>query len=417
MGIVVPRALEGRIRPHMRRRGIIGIRGPRQAGKTTLMKVIEGRVRGETAFVNLDLQENRKVLEERPLDLVARHQRKGKRLTLFLDEIQRVAGAGEQLKILFDESSGVKLVVSGSSSLELKAKVLPPLVGRLLLFELLTFDFGEYLLSKDPQLHRLYQQKNRRLRAFLNGGGEPEPPSFQQEFLKHWKEYAIYGGYPEVVKAPLSQKETILKSIFNLYLDKDISALFAIEDTLTFERFLSYMATVVSHPFSLSSVAASVGVSYPIAKKFLNILQHTYLLRLLRPYHRNLVTELQKSPKAYFLDLGMRNSALGSFAPFDSRADRGALLENAVFRQLASWEQGEGMRFWRTAAKAEVDFVLKGEEVTPVEVKTSGSTPGRSFLSFLSTYTPSRAVIATLDTFRKERRGKTLIYWVPVYMF
>ena len=233
------RKLEEKIKKLLKRREIIGIRGARQTGKTTLLKMIERSIRGNKAFINLDLIEYRRALEENTIDFVKRLKKPKEKLFLFLDEVQKVKDGGEKLKIIFDEFPDVKMFISGSSSLELKANVLPPLVGRLFLFELLTFDFEEFLSTRDEGLKRLFKEKQESLRNFLEGKGEISQPSFTSEFLEYWKEYVVFGGYPEVVKTKdREEKILILKNIFNLYLEKDIVAFFRIEETSKFQDLL-----------------------------------------------------------------------------------------------------------------------------------------------------------------------------------
>ncbi|MFN4133532.1 MAG: ATP-binding protein, partial [Candidatus Hadarchaeales archaeon] len=171
------RKLEDVIWKFMKRREILAVRGPRQAGKTTLLKLVEKKVRQKKAFINLDLPDYRRALEEAPLDLVRRLKGPGEKLVVFLDEVQRVKNAGESLKLIFDEAPDVKLLISGSSSLELKVNVLPPLVGRVLLFELLTFDFEEFLLARDEGLWRVFKEKNTSLKEFIEKGGNLQKPS------------------------------------------------------------------------------------------------------------------------------------------------------------------------------------------------------------------------------------------------
>ncbi|MEM5874908.1 MAG: AAA family ATPase, partial [Candidatus Aenigmatarchaeota archaeon] len=246
--MLIKRKLEEKIRKFIDRKEIIGIRGARQTGKTTLLKMIEKEIVGNRAFINLDLAEYRRALEENTIDFVKRFKRSGEKLFLFLDEIQRVKDAGEKLKIIFDEFQDVKMFISGSSSLELKVNVLPFLVGRLFLFELLTFDFEEFLSAKDEGLKRLLREKQDSLKKFLEGNDEISQPSFIQEFLRYWKEYVVFGGYPEVVKASSQdEKITILKNIFNLYLEKDIVAFFKIEETSKFEDLLKVLSFNISN--------------------------------------------------------------------------------------------------------------------------------------------------------------------------
>lgn len=411
------RKLEDKIKKYIQRREIIGIRGARQTGKTTLLKMIAGKLKGEKIFINLDIPEKRRVLEENPLDFVKRFKKNEKKLYLFFDEIQRVKNAGEKLKIIYDEFPEVKMFISGSSSLEIKTNVLPFLVGRLLLFELYTFDFEEFLLTKDEGLIRLFKEKLDSIKKFLEGKGEPAPPSFQEEFLKYWKEYVIFGGYPEVVKAEkVEEKIMLLKNIYNLYLEKDIIGFFKIEETSKFENFTKALAFNIANLLNLNSIVSDIKISYKKGEEFLEILTHSYILYLLKPFHKNLVTELKKSPKIFFLDLGLRNTSINNFTNFDSREDKGKLTENFVFRELITNFNEYEINYWRTTGKAEIDFVLsKDKKLIPVEVKISGEKLGRGFYSFIKTYNPEKALIVTLNKFKKQKVLNTEIYWVPIF--
>ena len=415
--LLYERKLGERIRKYIRRREIIGIRGARQVGKTTLLKILAESLKGEKTFVNLDLPDNRSTLEENPFDFVRRFKKRGKKFYLFFDEIQRVKNAGEKLKLIYDEFPEVKMFISGSSSLEIKTNVLPFLVGRLLLFELYTFDFGEFLQTRDQTLSNLLKEKTESVRGFLEGRDEPEAPGFSQEFLTYWKEYAVFGGYPEVVKAEeKEEKITVLKNIYNLYLEKDVITFFRIEEISKFESFVKSLAFNTASLLNLNSIASDLKISYRKAEEFLEALRHSYTVSLVKPFHRNLVTELKKTQKLYFLDLGLRNAVINNFTDFDSRDDRGKLMENFVFRELVTNFEDYRINYWRTSGKAEVDFVLsRGEDPVPVEVKLGGERLTRGFYSFLKAYEPERALVITLDEFREQKAGSTLIYWIPVF--
>ncbi len=413
------RKLEDEIKRFVKRREIIGIRGARQTGKTTLLKVFERNTAEDKAFINLDLVEYRRALEENTLDFVKRFKKPEKRLFLFLDEVQKIKDVGEKLKIIFDEFPDVKMFISGSSSLELKTNALPPLVGRLFLFDLFTFDFEEFLSAKDEGLARLFREKHTSLKNFLEEKDEIAQPSFSSEFLRYWKEYVIFGGYPEVVKSEdREEKIVILKNIFNLYLEKDITTFFRVEEASKFQDLLKRLSFNISNLLSISSLASDLKTSYRKIEDFLTILQHTYIIHFLKPFHKNLITELKKSPKIYFLDHGLRNSVIENFSPFDNRSDNARLMENFVLRELISNFGDWKLNYWRTTGKAEVDFVLrKDEEIVPIEVKLSGEKLGKSFYSFLNAYKPQRAIIATLDRYKKQNVGETTVHWVPVFYF
>lgn len=418
---LITRDLEKTITPLLSRKEIIGIRGARQVGKTTLLKLIQQKIPTSSAWVNCDLSENRRALEEAPLDFMKRMKGKASngKFYLFMDEIQKVSEAGEKLKIIYDEFPNIKLFFSGSSSLELKAKVLPALVGRMLLFELYPLNFGEFLSAKDSGLYMVYTEKHQSLKNLISGKGELLPPSFEESFLKYWQEYLLFGGYPEVVKSSdEEEKKLLLKNLFNLYLEKDVVNFFRIEETTKFEDFLKFLSFATANLLVLSSASNTLALPYKKGEEFLEILQHTYVISLLRPFHQNLITEIRKSCKVYFLDLGLRNTVINNFLPLENRSDAGQLAENFVLQQLLFQFGDYSLHFWRTTGKAEVDFVLtKADEVIPVEVKLSEEKIGKSFHSFLHVYHPKKAIIVTRKTFKKQEINGTAVYWVPIFYF
>jgi len=416
--IFFERKLKKQILSYIKRKEIISIRGPRQAGKTTLMKMIEDEIkkRYDTVFINLDIPQMRRNLRESPLDFANRYKGK-KKLIMFLDEVQRLK-SGEALKIIFDEYKDIKLIISGSSTLEIKSNILPFLVGRIFLFELFSFDFYEYVLTKDKGLAKVYEDKHRSLKALLEKGISPRPPSFSSEFLKLWKNYVIFGGYAEVLKTKnIKEKKMILNSIKNIYIEKDIISFFKIEETEKFEDLLKMLAFNAGSIMSYSSLSSDLKLAFRKVDKFIEILRNTYIVHPLRSFHKNMVTEIKKSPKAYFLDLGMRNSIINNFSDFDSRSDNGAIAENFILRELLSDFRDYDIRYWRTAGKAEVDFVLsKGKDIIPIEVKLKSSL-SRGFYSFLNVYKPKIAIVATLDRFEKRLLGNTKVFFIPLFYF
>lgn len=418
---LIKRKLENTLLLLMERREILGVRGPRQAGKTTLLKMLEEATNKnlDKHYLNLDLASLRREFEENPLDFVKRFK-KEKPLLLFLDEVQRCKNAGESLKILYDTFNDVKLIISGSSSLEIKTTISPFLVGRLFLFDLLTLDFEEFLSAKDLGLTNLFRERHLALKNLIKEGSLTLPkPSFNDEFLRLWKEYIIFGGYPEVVKTPkIEEKKLILKSIEDLYIEKDIITFFKIEETTKFKDLTKALSFQASNLLLISSLAKNLNLSFLKIEEFVEILQHTYIIKLLKPFHKNLVTEIRKTPKLYFIDLGLRNSLINNFLEFDYREDKGKLTENFIFRELLTNFPDYEIKYWRTTGKAEMDFVLiKDNSYIPIEVKLGHERLGKSFFSFLESYKPRIAIVATLDFFDvKEIRGTT-VYWLPVWYF
>ena len=412
---ILHRDLHDVLEKYIKRREIIVIRGPRQAGKTTLMKSIEKEIGKNTHFVNFENAVMRKEFEESPIEFVRRFAGDSG-FTLFLDEVQKLNGGGEKLKLVFDEMEGLKVFASGSSSLEMKANVLHELAGRALIFELLTLGFGEFLQSRDMGLYKIFNERNKALYSFIIDGHALPKPAFTSELLSYWKEYVIFGGYPEVVKSKnKEEKIKLLNNLFSLYVDKDVVSFFRIEEANKFMDFSKAASFNTGNILVISAIANDLHITPFKAEKFLSALTNTYIIELIYPFYKNLLTELKKSPKPYFMDLGLRNSVIGNFTEFDNREDRGIIAENFVFRELVTL--GFKPKYWRTSGGAEMDFIIETNDgLVPIEVKLGGSRSlGKGFYSFIETYKPKRALVITLDEFSELKVGSTMICNVPIF--
>jgi len=410
----VPRELEEKLERYAHRREIIAIQGPRQVGKTTLLKHIYGETGEPKAFVNMDLPEEREALSSDPITFLRRHL-PDERGTLFLDEVQNVENAGQSLKIIYDTFPEVKVFISGSSSLKMRNDVATALVGRLLGFDLLSFNFHEYLLARDRGLAKIHRGvRDATVEAIRHGGGIPRG-SYDSAFRRELLEYLRFGGYPTVVLEKDEEiKEKLLSEIIATYLERDVTAYFGVENVQKFMDFLRVLARATGTKISVSSLAEAAQLSQKTAGRFLSILEQSYIAKRIRPYHGNVVTEIRKAPKIYFLDVGIRNAILRNFLPLENRTDAGQLLENFVLREILT-NIGEEVWYWRTKTGAEVDFVLRfNEELVPIEVKASGK-PSRGFYSFLRAYRPERAFVVTLGEFKDEEKEGTRIYYVPAW--
>jgi len=151
----------------------------------------------------------------------------------------------------------------------------------------------------------------------------------------------------------------------------------------------------------------------------ISILSETYIISLIQPFYRNPITELRKVPKVYFFDLGLRNYIVDNFNPLEKRTDSGALVENLVFLSLKNRFPEAAINYWRTIAKAEVDFVLRiRDDTVPIEVKYQGFKEpkvSRSLLNFIKSYETERAVVVTRDFWSKTKINDTTILFTPAY--
>jgi hypothetical protein len=152
---------------------------------------------------------------------------------------------------------------------------------------------------------------------------------------------------------------------------------------------------------------------------YLSVLEETFVIRVLRPYYSNIVSELKKNPRVYFVDTDLRNYIIKNFNELRLRDDAGRLIENVVLAQICQYVEGELIKFWRTTGGAEVDFVLQlAEDMVPVEVKYSRlKTPeiSRGFRNFIHRYRPRRAVILTRGLWSRAEINDTEIGFFPVW--
>ena len=414
------------IKKWMDRREIIAIKGPRQSGKTTLLEMLKEWLIKEKGVDEEDIVfitfEDRELLEKFELDPKSFVRRfVGERKVYFMiDEAHYCRDIGQKLKLLYDLYKNIKFIITGSSSLEITSETARFLVGRLFSFELLPLNFHEFLKVRDKNLARIYIEKNRQIRKFIFEGKDveiEEKDIFIKELLEHLNEYLVFGGYPEVVKSKSEEeKRIVIKNIFNTYIEKDVLAYLQITDITRFRRLISILAFTLGNLISYEKLSSYCDTYFKNIVRLLDILQQTYVIKLLRPFHRNLVTELRKNPKVYFYDYGLRNYAINNFNDLELREDAGKLAENFVLNQLETEELF--INFWRTTAKAEVDFVLSDiTRIIPIEVKfESFKKPKitRSFHSFLKNYKPKNALVVTKDFWGEKEIGKTKVKFVPI---
>jgi predicted AAA+ superfamily ATPase len=173
---------------------------------------------------------------------------------------------------------------------------------------------------------------------------------------------------------------------------KDVARTFSIDDIGSLEKCAKYLAVTSGALMSYDKVSKVLNISFQTLKKYLNAMEKSYLIKTVTPYFRNKAKEIAKQPKVYFLDTGLRNIIANSF---NSEVD-GKLFENYVLSELIKLDLAQNIKYWRTKAKAEVDFIIENnEEIIPIEVKLQAEPNKikRSLRSFINTYNPKRAFV------------------------
>ncbi|PSN83892.1 hypothetical protein B9Q11_00365 [Candidatus Marsarchaeota G2 archaeon ECH_B_SAG-F08] len=405
----LPRKIEEKLDKWMTRKEVIIIKGPRQAGKTTMLHRLREKFGG--SYVTLEDPDELETFEKFPKSFLERHLQ-GK--FLYIDEAQRARDAGKIAKLLYDlYSDRVKLVLTGSGSFDIKVEIGRWLVGRGVYFELLPLSYEEFVMWNAQELYKIFTQRLEALKQFLELGKQPSfDDPFRREFEDLLKEYMLYGGFPAIVKEKQT-KEDLLKNLVLMYIEKDALGSFGIREIEKFRLLTKYLALSTGSIMEASSACSDVGIDFRTFNSYISILANTYIVRVISPYHTNRLNEIKKAKKLYFYDLGFRNAVLANFTQVENRTDLGAMLENFVLNELAS--QGYEVKYWRTTGKAEVDFVIQTAlGVVPIEVKSSGM-PERGFLSFIERYKPKIAVVFTKGFMGLKQIQGTKVAFFPHY--
>jgi len=333
---------------------------------------------------------------------------------VFIDEFQYSKDGGQKLKYLYDTTK-TKFIISGSSSLDLTFQTGKYMVGRLLEFSLMPFSFREFLSARDREIFNILPDKtgwNLFEFEIKNSFGQ----EINDRLIKLFEEYIIFGGYPAVVLSESNQeKEKVLESIYSKYLLKDIKDLLRLATDSELERLGKFLAGQVGSIIKYQELSNASGLNYKELKKHLNILEKTYIISLASPFFTNKKTELVKNPKVYFKDLGLRDYSLTDFRDFSVRNDIGSMIENYGYNLLVGIFGGN-IKYWRTKAKAEVDFVVEKEQAAyPIEIKYSSKRiVGKSLFSFIEKFNPPVAVVLTKDYIGEEIVNKTKIKFIPI---
>ena len=411
------RLLLGEIKKWIGRKEIIAIRGPRQSGKTTMLKILSEWLAGENnidkshiLYITFEDREQLDMFSQNPKDFVARCVKDSKMHYLLIDEAQYCPDLGQKLKLIYDLFDNVKLVITGSSSLELKNQTGKFLVGRILEFDLLPLNFYEYISYVDEGLAKMYGPWREKIAALVSRNRnfkiKTEPEIFNEELLKHLNTFIMFGGYPAVVTAQeKEEKIMLLKNMVNNYIDRDIVSFLQITDTIKFRKLITALSASNGTMIKIEELTSQIGSYFKELTKLMDVLEQTYVIRRIGPYHKNLVTELKKAQKIYFVDTGLRNALIENFSDMEKRPDTGVLAENFVLNELFEHSR---MHFWRTTAKTEVDFIAEGTSLLPIEVKFQHFTDtqvNKSLYGFLEESKPAQALMVTRD-FWGERSFK-----------
>ncbi|MBN2374122.1 ATP-binding protein [bacterium] len=338
---MIKRFLFNKLIAEIGQREINIILGPRQVGKTTLLKGLKGYAEGEGfSTVFFDLEQPQVLAEFNISDSEIIEKIEGSSQIVFIDEFQYIKNVSRILKAVYDSDIRIKIFCSGSSSLEIHKHLKESLAGRKFLFRLYPLQFSEI---------------------------RENTPEYPLDL------YLRYGGMPGLTHADSEdRKQQILAELLSSYILKDIKSLIKEENIRSFNHLLYLLAERQGSTISIHSLASQIGLSAKAVNRYLDILEETYVNYRIYSYSQNLGNELKKSCKTYLYDLGIRNALLKDFSGITDRPDRGILLESYVFLKLQTMlAPNMEIKFWRTKDGDEVDFILLvNRRPIPIEVKS-----------------------------------------------
>ncbi|MEM6397535.1 MAG: ATP-binding protein [Bacteroidota bacterium] len=373
MSYLIKRSISDRIRSRLGDHKAIVLQGARQVGKTTLISQLLNK-KDDVLWVNGDSPGNRLLWNNMDISVLTQVT-KGYSY-LVIDEAQRIENIGLTAKMAVDNRLPVKVILSGSSSLNLASSVNEPLTGRKWSYELYSLSWEELVNA-----YRL-------------------PP-----MLERLEERLIYGSYPEVVVE--DDKEDRLREISASYLYKDILEYGDIRKPDLIIKLLQALAYQIGSEVSYSELSRLLGVDVKTVQRYIQLLEDSYVLLRLPALSTNPRKEISTSRKIYFLDNGIRNSVIENFNPSRLRNDRGQLWENYVITELYKkyHNNGKGGRFyfWRSRNQAEVDLVIfRNGRYEAIECKYN---PKKVKIklpsSFIQRYDPVKAEVIHTENFFK----------------
>lgn len=359
---------------HLLPNKVLVIYGPRRVGKTTLL---QNYLKQTSLKFKLDSGDNirtQQLLSSQDFGQILPYV-EGYEL-LAIDEAQAIPNVGMALKIIVDQTPGIQVIVTGSSSFELAGQVGEPLTGRKLTLS-------------------LYPMAQSELLSVYN----------RFELREKLADFLIFGAYPEVLQAPTQRARIeVLTEIANAYLLKDVLAFDRIKNSRVLLDLLKLLAFQMGSEVALSELATQLGVDVKTVKRYLDLLEKTFVIYRLNGFSRNLRQEVTNKSKYYFLDNGIRNALIAQFNGLDQRNDLGALWENFMMTERLKYRTYHALYanayFWRTYQQQEIDLIEEHSgKLYSYEFKWSPHKPVRPPAKWVETYKESEFKVIHPDNY------------------
>jgi predicted AAA+ superfamily ATPase len=367
---MIQRTIRQNIEEKLFKGKVIILLGPRQVGKTTLLKEII-RDKNDTLWLNADEPDIQALFSNATSTRLKNYF--GTKKIIVIDEAQTLADIGIKLKIINDSLKDIQVIATGSSAFEIKNKTNEPLTGRKWQFQLFPFSFSELVKH-----YGLIEEK-RMLPVRL-----------------------LYGAYPEITLHQGEEKER-LKLLTDSYLYKDILMFDGLKMPDKLVHLLQLLAFRIGTEINYNNLSKELKIDNSTVEKYIQLLEDSFIIFRLKALSRNHSKELKKGRKIYFVDNGVVNALLGNFNLPENRSDIGGLWENYIISEMYkkySYEnRWANFYFWRTQDQQEIDLVIEENQVFHAfEIKWNKNVKARLSKTFSRNYENHTFQVITPDS-------------------
>lgn len=385
------RHLDQALRNHFEKyKEILVLLGARQVGKTTIIK----RIFPQASYLIVDNEPIKNALERYDPAVYRQLLNAGSKW-LVIDEIQKLSDPGRAAKIFFDQLPQFKLIITGSSTFNIKNKASESLAGRKIDYHLYPLSLSEYLvqngledtLSLSPFEKLLGDKK----------ATEVIRPYDHKEILDN---ILLYGLYPAMQAHP--RDWVYLANLIDSVVFKDLVELQLLENKSAALSLLKLLAYQIGSLVNYAELASKLGIGAKTVKRYIELFEQSFIIFTIKPYSTRKRDEISKMPKVYFYDLGLRNALINNFEPIASRGDAGSCFENFIVSELLKYNYygsfGFSFNYWRTKSGSEIDLVLNRPGYKPIALEIK-SQSRRVNQAFVSRYPDSKMIVISRNNY------------------